>query len=198
MLFVLAMTRALIAARLSRGAGEESSRIERDDEAASIWAGGGYEVVDTSQDRNVSGGTSPFRRPGLCPWLNEPELLATYDVLVASSVDRLGRSGADLFRLRIWAEEQGKQIRILSPPLSWPPAQDDIAGPIVWDVLARVAELELRLIMQRHAAARAVLRENGAFAGKPPFGFEVVGERYNYGTTLRADPSGNGGPCPQG
>ena len=105
----------------------------------------------------------------------------------ASSVDRLGRSAADLFRLREWAEVQGKSIRILSPDLSWPPAADDFSGPIVWDVLARVAELELRLITKRQADARAVLRENGAFFGKPPFGFEVVGERYNKRLQPRAD-----------
>jgi site-specific DNA recombinase len=180
--------RALIAARLSRNATEESSRIDRDDEAASAWAvGAGLEVVATSEDRNVSGSVSPFKRAGLGPWLSDPSLLAKFDVLVASSVDRLGRSAADLFRLREWAEVNGKSIRILSPPLSWPPAPDDIAGPIVWDVLARVAELELRMITQRYAATRAVVRENGAFAGKPPFGFEIVGERYNKRLQLRAD-----------
>jgi site-specific DNA recombinase len=182
------MTRALIAARLSRNAAEESSRIDRDDEAASAWAvGAGLEVVATSEDRNVSGSVSPFKRAGLGPWLTDASLLAKYDVLVASSVDRLGRSAADLFRLREWAEENGKSIRILSPPLSWPPAPDDIAGPIVWDVLARVAELELRMITQRYAATRAVVKENGAFAGKPPWGFQVVGERYNKRLQVRAD-----------
>ena len=57
----------------------------------------------------------------------------------------------------------------------------------MWDVLARVAELELRIITKRHADARAVVRENGAFAGKPPCGFEPVGERYNKRLQLRAD-----------
>ncbi len=135
----------------------------------------------------MSGGVSPFKRPGLGPWLTEPALLAQYDVLVASSVDRLGRSAADLFRLREWAEDNGKSIQVLSPPLPWPPAPDDVAGPIVWDVLARVAELELRLITKRHADARETLRSNGAFFGKPPFGFQVVGERYNKRLRLRAD-----------
>ena len=88
--------------------------------SASTWATSqGYEVVGTSQDRNVSGGTSPFERDGLGPWLNKPELLARYDVLVASSVDRLGRSAADLFKLREWAEEQGQC------------SSDTLAAPVV-------------------------------------------------------------------
>ena len=181
--------RALIAARLSRGGGSEESRIERDDEAASAWAArAGFEVIATSEDRSVSGGVSPFKRPGLGPWLTEPERLAQYDVLVASSVDRLGRSAADLFRLREWAESNGKSIQVLSPSLTWPPARDDIAGPIVWAVPARVAEPELRIITKRHADARAVVRQNGAFAGKPPWGFEPVGERYKRPTTPAAVP----------
>ena len=92
----------------------------------------GLEVVATSEGLNVSGGVAS----GLGPWLTDPALLRRYDVLVASSVDWVDRSAADLFRLREAGAENDKDIRVLSPPLSWPPAPNDIAGPIVWDVLA--------------------------------------------------------------
>ena len=181
-------SRAVIAARLSRGDDGEESRIDRDDEKASQWAvANGYQVVATSEDRNVSGGVSPFDRPGLGPWLTDPALLRKYETLIASSVDRLGRSAADLFHLREWAEQQGKSIQVISPRMAWPPAPDDMASPITFDVLAGIAEAELRLVTKRHADARAKVRENGAFFGKPPFGFEVVGERYHKKLQLRAD-----------
>lgn len=172
-------TRVLVAARLSRTSGGPS-RIERDDEAARAWAqANGRTVVATSEDPGVSGSVSPFKRKGLGPWLTDSFLLTEYDEIVASSVDRLGRNFRDMCTLRDWCEDTGKRITVLEPPLHWPPATDDMLTPIIWDLLARFAEWELQTITKRHGAARAKVRENRAFIGKPPFGFEVVGERYN-------------------
>ena len=103
--------------------------------------------------------------------------MAKYDEIVASSVDRVGRSARDLHDLQSWAEDHGKTLRILSPSLVWPPPPDDFSMPIVWDVLARVAEIELRMITKRVADQRASLRSAEALVGKPPFGFRAVGEK---------------------
>ena len=85
-------TRVLVAARLSRVTDQGQSRIERDDEAAEKWATGreGCTIVAVSKDAGVSGGTSPWKRPQLGPWLTDPALIARYDEIVASSIDRLG------------------------------------------------------------------------------------------------------------
>ena len=181
-------TRVLVAARLSRVTEQGQSRIERDDEAAEKWATGreGCTIVAVSKDAGVSGGTSPWKRPQLGPWLTDPALIARYDEIVASSIDRLGRSARDLHDLRAWAEDHGKTIRILSPALVWPPSSDDFSGPIVWDVLARVAEIERKMTAKRYADVREHLRQSEALVGKPPFGFMVVGEKY--GKTLALDP----------
>ena len=174
--------RALVAARLSRTVkgGEGRSRIERDDESAQKWAeANGRVIVAVSEDAGVSGGTDPFKRPGLGKFLTDPVKRAQYDEIVASTLDRLGRNARDLAELRNWAEDHEKIITILSPNLHWPPAPDDFASPIIWDVLARVAEMELRIITKRYADQRRDLTERGALVGKPPFGFVVQGERGN-------------------
>ncbi len=182
-------TRVLVAARLSRVTEQGQSRIERDDQAAEKWATGrdGSTIVAVSKDAGVSGAVSPWKRPSLGKWLTDPALMATYDEIVASSIDRLGRSARDLHDLRAWAEDHGKTIRILSPQLVWPPDPDDFSGPIVWDVLSRVAEIELRLIKKRVAEQRATLRDAGALVGKPPFGYVVTGEKG--GKSLVLDPA---------
>jgi hypothetical protein len=144
-------------------------------------------VVATSEDPGVSGDVSPFKRRGLGKWLTDPSHIAQYDEIVASSVDRVGRSARDLHALQAWAEDNGKRLRILSPSLVWPADPNDLSGPIVWDVLGRIAEVELKLIKKRYADMRQMIKDNGALLGKPPFGFIIVGEKY--AKTLAPDPS---------
>lgn len=167
----------LIAARISRGASkEEASRIERDDERAREWAEReGHTVVGVSADRNVSGAKNPFKRPALGEWLRHPE---RYDMIVASSIDRLGRNAYDLADLRRWVEANGKQLHIMSPDLTWPAPPRDFSSPIVWAVLAELAEIEREMIAGRIKDAKDVIRRNGGhFGGKAPWGFRIVGEK---------------------
>jgi DNA invertase Pin-like site-specific DNA recombinase len=184
----MANTRILVAARLSRITDSGRTRIERDDEAAQRSAASREDatIVAVSEDAGVSGGTSPWKRPSLGKWLTDPNLIASYDEILASSIDRLGRSARDLHDLRAWAEDHGKTIRILSPALVWPPSPDDFSGPIVWDVLARVAEIERQMISKRYKDMRVDLRANEALVGRPPWGYIVVGEKG--GKSLALDP----------
>lgn len=172
------MARVLIAARLSRATGEVG-RIERDDESARKWAEVyDHQVVDIAADHGVSGSVSVFDRPTLGPWLADPVRMASYDVIVASTVDRLGRNARDNMNLRQWAEDNGKQLVILQPSMTWPVPSGDFTSALLWDLTARFAEMELQTITKRHADARIKVRENGGFVGKPPFAFEVTGEKY--------------------
>ena len=79
----------------------------------------------------------PFKRPGLGPLLTDPDLIAGYDVLFASSIDRLGRSAYDLQQLRRWADEHGKTIQIEKPDLVWPVPSGTAghAHRIMWDTV---------------------------------------------------------------
>jgi len=182
-------TRVLVAARLSRGVGEdEKSRIDRDDEDAQKWAADreGTEIVAVSKDPNVSGSVSPWKRPSLGPWLTDTNLIAQYDEIVASAIDRLGRNARDLSDLRRWAEDHGKTIRILSPSLSWPVADGDLGSLVIWPVLEALAEIEYRTTKKRYADARAAIKSNKSFYGRVPWGYRVEGDKYS--KTLAVDP----------
>ena len=184
-------TRVLVAARLSRIADpSEASRIERDEEAGRQWAdANGATVVEVTRDRGVSGSVSPFKRAGLGPWLTDPDLITQYDVIVASSIDRLGRSARDLDTLKAWAEDNGKRLVVLSPDLEWPLPSGSAGSVqrILWSLLGDLAEIERETIRGRIADGVGQARANGSFVGKPGFGFEAVGTKY--GKTLRPAPA---------
>lgn len=169
------MSRVLHVARLSRLRDASQTGLDRQDESGARYAAvHGYKLVATAADADVSGSVSPWDRPALGPWLKDPDRVAQYDELVAAALDRLGRNARDLSRLRDWAEDNGKRVTVLSPALHWPPDDDDFASPIIWDVLGRLAEYELRTITKRYADTRSYLRRNNYLVGKPPWGFRAV------------------------
>jgi site-specific DNA recombinase len=181
-----AMARVLIATRISSVDNvEDASRIERDREKLTRWAGmEDHEIVAVTEDRNVSGSVTPFERPSLGPWLTEPSLVAQYDEIVATSIDRLGRNARDLMRLQEWSETNGKVLRIVSDtaPLVWPA---EGFAKAMWALIAVFAEMEWDVIKARQDGARATIKDNGGMMGKAPFGFEVHGPKY--GKTLIPD-----------
>lgn len=181
-------TRVLVAARLSRLVkGRDQVSIERQDQAAERYAAEhGATTVGPAADAGVSGSVSPFKRPELGPYFRPP-LVDTWDEIVAATIDRLGRNARDLAALRDFAEDHGKRITILSPRLTWPPEPDDFASGLIWDVLARLAEIELRLTAKRYADTRAYLTARGSLVGKPGWGFLVVGTKAD--KTIAPDPA---------
>ncbi len=173
------MARVLVAGRLSQGSGDGPDRIERDDKDARAWAEReGHEVIETTADY-VSGSSDPFKRTQLGKWLTKPELVAQWDVLVVSKLDRLGRSARHLRNIRDWADTNGKRLHVIGQNLQWPIPKGDFGSKLQWELLAVLAEWELDTITERQAAARSKVHENGGFVSKPPYGFEVVGERYS-------------------
>src|SRR5215467_3720438 len=97
--------RLLQAARLSR-LDDASTGLDKQDLDAQTYARlGGHEIIGTAADSDVSGDTDPWSRPQLGPWLTKTELVAQYDGIVASHVDRLARSTIHFMRLLQWADE---------------------------------------------------------------------------------------------
>ena len=110
--------RLLLAARFSQDQAGQTG-LDTQDQDARAWAErNGHEVIATAAD-NISGRTSPCDRPNLGPWLTEPHLIARYDGIIVSKLDRLSR-GRD-WGIRSWAESTGKKLIVVSPELSWPP-----------------------------------------------------------------------------
>lgn len=182
-------TRVLVAARLSRVVkGKDQISIEKQDASAERYASEHDAVIiHTAADAGVSGSVSPFRRPALGPFLTQPDLISSYDEIVASALDRLGRSARDLARLRDWAEDNHKRLTILSPRLAWPPGPEDFSSGLIFDVLGRLAEIELQLTRKRYAETRAFLSDRGSLIGRPCWGFIVVGTKAD--KTLKPDPA---------
>lgn len=116
-----------------------------------------------------------MKRPGLGPYLTDPNLMATYDGIIASALDRLGRNARHLIELKDWAAANRKTLILISPSLKWPIEDaNDFGGRMVWTILGELAEYELQAITKRNRETQKWLMENGFLHGKPPFGFNVV------------------------
>lgn len=169
--------RAIEAARISKLAGTREQAIglaRRSDEVARYADAYGYDLVGIAEDTDVSGSTDPFARPKLGAWLARP---GDFDLILANDLDRVGRNARHLTHLREWCEDTAHKLIILNPHLEWPPADGDMASPIIWDLLGRLAEYELKAITTRNRETRAWLQSHGALAVKAPFGYHAVGER---------------------
>jgi len=166
--------RLLHAARLSRKArGHEQTGIETSDHEARRWAEqGGHVIVATVADTK-SGTTNIWARPNLKPWVTDPNRLAQYDGIVAYKSDRLSREAwADEIQIRLWAQQHGKQLFIVSPSLHWPPANQ--AEQLSWEIFASQAHEEWKNTSERYQRMQGHLRGNGFLVGDAPFGFRIV------------------------
>ncbi|HEX5290124.1 MAG TPA: recombinase family protein [Streptosporangiaceae bacterium] len=165
--------RLLLAARLSQDQAGQTG-LDTQDTDARAWAErNGHEVIATAADK-ISGRTSPRDRPNLGPWLTEPHLIIQFDGIVVSKLDRLSR-GRD-WGIREWAEKHGKKIIVVSPELSWPPEKGDSTTPLIWDNLVNIASAEWENTSMRYTRMQAHLRDMKSFVGRPPFGFQIIGE----------------------
>jgi site-specific DNA recombinase len=176
--------RWLVAARLSRMSKRERERgdelingIQTQDKRSAEWAlAEGHEIVDVTRDKNISGAVPPWERPELGPWLTDPTKLVRYDGIVAYDVQRLSRGGNfDIAWLRRWAEEHGKKLYVIKERLRWPDRRDGM----LWAVEAERAEQDLLDMTEKVTRELDALIDAGKLVGKPPFGFEVVGEKYD-------------------
>lgn len=164
-----------------------STSVERQDAGSERYAAAyGHTIVDHAPDSDISGDMPMWERPEAGKWLNDPAKLSLFDGFIFSVMDRLGRNARHISAMRDWAEDHHKKLIIISPPLQWPPADGDLASPIIWDVLARLAEYELRAITKRNRETRAFLEANGLLAGRWPYGYMVAPKGKN--KTLVPDP----------
>lgn len=179
--------RCLLTKRLSRLV-DGATGFEKQDEAGERYvAVHDHEIVATAADSDVSGSIAPKARPELGPWLTEPAKIAQYDEIVAAYLDRLGRNARHLAELRDWCEDHGKRLTVVSPPLHWPPDPEDLASPIIWDVLGRLAEYELAAITKRNRDTVTWLQANDYLTGKPPYGYRIIPKGDHKG--LEPDPA---------
>lgn len=177
--------RLLHAARISR-LGDAATGLDVQDLAARRFAEDtGHEIIGTATDTDVSGDTDPWARPGLGPWLTQPDLMGQYDGIIASHIDRLARSTIYLMRLLHWADDNGKRI------ITTGEQAIDFGTPmgkLLAYIISWLAEQELAAIKRRANASRQWLIDNGYLTGRAPFGYRIVEADDTGHKTLEPDP----------
>lgn len=120
----------------------------------------GWDVVAVFEDAGISGAKGRDERPGLNQALHNAD---TYDVLMAWSLDRLGRSliglldtlnALDQARVALFLEQQ--RIDTTTP-----------AGRMFFQVIGAFAEFERSMIKARVVAGLDRANAEGRFGGRP-------------------------------
>lgn len=102
------------------------------------------------------------QRPGLDKMISK---LANDDTVIITSLDRLGRSTADTFKIIGKLEEKDISFKSLREP--WADTTSTM-GKFLLTVFSGISELERSLTMERTAIGRAAAREKGIQFGRPP------------------------------
>lgn len=174
--------RVLGAVRLSRST-EASTSPERQRDRIQWWADGhDAEVIEVTEDLDVSGAVDPFKREGLGQWLTD-ERAGEWDVLVAWKLDRISRSALDTLRLLEWCLERKKRIVAVDDGID-----TDTEMGRVWVQLASIfAQVERNAIKERTAKGREALRRAGRWSGETVhYGYQTV--QRDGGWYLEIDP----------
>ena len=163
--------RALVTARLSHDT-DESTSIERQIEAGTADViRRGDTVAGTTEDADVKGSVSPFDRPGLGPWLTDPNLIGRWDYLIVQKLDRISRSVIDFANLLVWLHDNGKAIVSLDGEVDTSTA----TGWLHVQIVITFAEFERRRMSERQLDAKRKDRANGVWGGgKPGYGLTTV------------------------
>lgn len=174
------MTRALIVVRLSHLTDTTTSPERQREVCERLCAERGWTVVGVAEDLDVSASmTSPFERPVLRKWLDQPE---AYDAIVFWRVDRLVRRVTHLGRMIEWAEQH--EVNLVSAT----EAHFDLSTTIGRALAVMVgvfAEMEADAISQRTAQTAAHLTREGRYrGGHPPFGYQPVKSEAGWRLTL--------------
>lgn len=152
--------------------GKNSTGEERQGEGNERYADAyGHTIIAHAPDMDVSGNVPMWERPKAGPWMTDSAKRMQYDGFIFSALDRLGRNARHISAMRDWAEDHGKVLIVRTPHLIWPPEEDDLASPIMWDLLARLAEYELKAITKRIKETQDWLHANGFLVGKYPYGY---------------------------
>ena len=162
------MSRLLEVVRLSRDTDESTSVESQHDQIIKYAALHHHEVVAKAVDADVKGDVSPFKREQLGPYLVNPKLIDSWDTLIVSKLDRLGRSVVDFASLLEWCRSHKKTVISVAEHLDFSSA----AGVMFANVLIAFAQFERERMAERRRDAAKTLREAGRWGGgRVPFGY---------------------------
>lgn len=148
----------------------------------------GLREVGEASDLDVSATkTTPWERPELAKWLNDP---ASYEALVWWRIDRAVRSMSDMSELVSWAKKTGKRLIFAEGP-GGGPMELDLSGnspvaELLTMVFAFAAQMEALAITERVSGAHAAIRSTELrwAGGHPPYGYKAMKQTDGPGWTL--------------
>lgn len=170
--------RALKASRISKSSDDSTSLVRQDNAENALIDGRGWKVAGAAVDDGVSASkVAPFDRPELGPWLTDPVLINSYDVIVWWRLDRAVRSMTDLHLLAGWAKKHGKKLVFCVGP-GGGELEFDMSSPLgmlLMTVLAFAAEMEAHAIKERVQSSHDYLATQPRWAaGAAPYGYKTV------------------------
>jgi len=128
----------------------------------------GLKIVQVFEDAGISGMKGKHKRPGFAALLNAIALKKV-DVVMATSVDRLSRSLADLVDFLSELHACEVDLVILKQGLN----TQTPAGKAMFQLLGVFAEFERAMIRERVMSGLARARADGTRLGRPRVGPEV-------------------------
>jgi site-specific DNA recombinase len=151
----------LAAIRLSRETDETTSPDSQRKQITGYSSLYGHEVVANAIDLDVKGSVSPFEREQLGPYLTDSKLFDTWDGIIVSKLDRLGRSVVDFASLLEWCRANNKTVISVAEHLDFSTA----AGVMFANALIAFAQFERERMAERRRDAAKTLRETGRWGG---------------------------------
>ncbi|HEY5378697.1 MAG TPA: recombinase family protein [Pseudolabrys sp.] len=157
--------RAALYVRVSTDKQTIENQVLRLKEAAAF---NGWQIVATFEDAGISGSKGRDERPGLDAALKAAKR-HSYDVLMAWSLDRLGRSTLDLAKTGEALTAAGRDLYLDKERIDTTSA----AGEMFYTMLGAIAQFERRRMIERVHAGIARAKTQGTKSGKP-FGRPAV------------------------
>ncbi|HCT79589.1 MAG TPA: hypothetical protein DGG94_22065 [Micromonosporaceae bacterium] len=140
------------------------------------------EIVAWAEDLDISAADyAPQDRPELGPFLSDPELIDSYDLLIFAKMDRAIRSVIDLHWLLQFCKEHGKELILAKDKLD----TSTPMGVAFATLIAAVGEIEIANMVERRRRASEFLRTTSRWpGGPPPFGYFAADNPHGAGKVL--------------
>ena len=140
---------------------QETSNQRRELEA--VAARSGWHIVKVYEDAGISGAKGRNQRPGLDAMMKAVNA-REFDLVVAWSVDRLGRSLTDLLAILQGLHDKGIDLFLHQQGLD----TSTTTGKAMFQMLGVFAEFERGIIRERVNAGLARAKANGTKLGRRP------------------------------
>jgi DNA invertase Pin-like site-specific DNA recombinase len=128
----------------------------------------GWQVVETYKDAGISGSKGRDKRPGLDKML-KAACRREFDVVMAWSIDRLGRSLIDLLHTVQNLEAYGVDLYLDQQAID----TTTPAGKLMFQVTGAFGEFEKSMIQQRVKLGLKRAKAQGKQLGRPPVAAEL-------------------------